>query len=435
MSLVDVSDDSSVLSTRNNINNNVENSSGEQRKEALPDSFNKSPTIPEESVSGQCLTCFEHEANIRLLPCGHQILCGVCLTYLSDERCPVCREKVDTVEIFTQFHQDFTSDLEKREREREFSSGEDERTLSKQELSLREESFSGLLLSQSYSSPSKGEPSRSLSFRDISFRRKQAKTGRKKRQREVAPKPPKVVVSLSNILEECKTLEKEVIDRIFQVLLTGSDYVDKNSIVSSLQDLFPLKDKWDPWPEEQRQNMAKEEYGNGVDTSAPARKFFPNMEIHNIPVHLLSVNLWELLRIVRSGKDDLRYPDVILIACYTKSLRSLREMLALDEVLRDRLHCKIPRFWVILGGEDAIDEVDAFTLEDVQQAYLAIPSNKRPNDFWYIPSRSAFQIWYEKIGQEIVTFAQTGRQMKTSNEVDEASAEEQDVSCLDCLCL
>ncbi|EME32470.1 metal ion binding protein [Galdieria sulphuraria] len=433
MSLIDLSESSDVLSSRNN-NDNSEK--GEHNKGFPADSMNFSTTIPEESVNGQCLTCFEHEANIRLLPCGHQILCGVCLTYLSDERCPICREKVESVEIFTQFHQDFTSDLEKRERERELSSGEEERTLSKQEISLREESFSGLLLSQNYSlSPSNGETSRSLSFRDVSLRRKQPHS-RKKRQRELAPKPPKVVVSLSNILEECKTLEKEVIDRIFQVLLTGSDYVDKNSIVHSLQDLFPLREKWDPWPERQRQDMIKEEYGNGVDISVPARQFFPNMEIQNIPVHLLSVNLWELLRIVRSGKDDLRYPDVVLVACYTKSLRSLREMLALDEVLRDRLHCKVPRFWVILGGEDAIDEVDAFTLEDVQQAYLAIPSNKRPNDFWYIPSRAAFQTWYEKIGQEIVTFAQTGRQMKTSTELQETNSEEQqDVSCMDCLCL
>lgn len=434
MSLVDLSESSdTVLSP--NIQSNVECSNGEQTKVSTVDSVNKPAVIPEDSVSGQCLTCFEHEANIRLLPCGHQILCGVCVTYLSDERCPVCREQVESVEIFTQFHHDFTSDLERREMEREFSSGEDERTLSKQEISLREESFSGLLLTQNYSlSPSKGEPSRSLSFRDISFRRNQPKA-RKRKQREVAPKPPKAVVSLSNILEECKTLEKEVIDRIFQVLLTGSDYVDKNSIIHSLQDLFPLKEKWDPWSVEERQNMAKKEYGNGVDTSIPARQFFPNMEIQNIPVHILSVNLWELLRIVRSGKDDLRYPDVILIACYTKSLRSLREMLALDEVLRDRLQCRVPRFWVILGGEDAIDEVDAFTLEDVQQAYLAIPSTKRPNDFWYIPSRSAFQSWYEKIGEEIVTFAQTGRKMKTSNENQENISEEQQVSCMDCLCL
>eukprot|EP00871_Galdieria_phlegrea_P005559 jgi/Galph1/6003/GphlegSOOS_G4732.1 len=423
MSFVAVADWPSASNNTNIVQENQKQMSNQQNNNLSETQYlsnlNSSPVIPEESTANLCLTCYEQEANIRLLPCGHQILCGMCLTQLDDEHCPVCREKIESVEIYTLFHQEFTSDLERREFERELSTGEEERTISKQELSMREESFSGLLASQGLDER-KEDRSRSLSFRNLYSNKRKQRPNNKKKEGELITKPPKVVVSLSNILEECKALEREVIDRIFQVLLTGSDYVDKNGLVETLKDLFPLKENWEAWTDEEREKIVKKEYRNGLDPSVPAKHFFPNMNINGVLVHLLSVNLWELLRIVRSGKEDLRYPDVILIACST-----------------DRLHCRIPRFWVILGGEDAIDEVDVFTLEDVKQAYLSVLSTKRPNDFWYIPSRSAFESWYQKIGEEIVTKAHTGRLIKTSEEVDTSdnSNEVTDISCMDCLCI
>eukprot|EP00871_Galdieria_phlegrea_P004162 jgi/Galph1/4747/GphlegSOOS_G3404.1 len=400
------------------------------------------PLSKEEKYSTEyCIACYDHPANILLLPCEHKILCGVCVTRLDDQLCPFCRNHVETVRIYPKFHAEFTQQLEDKLEQRKAAEKDLNPEESAREVSLREESFSGLssfhdgpsesltpsLRSERSDSESTHSAKRSVSLRNMKRLFASPRVTKKKEKEE--PAPPKIVVSLSNILAECKLHENEVIEKTFQVLVTGSDDVDKEGIVRTLQDLFPLKRPYIPWSPEEKAKLGHEEYLDAVDTFQAAEGFVANMDIHGTPVRVTAVNLWELLRIMRTGPEDVRHPDVVILSCDTHSLRSFREMLALDEVLRERLKCTTPRFWVVLGNDTA-DLGDQISLEDAETAFREIPLVKRPQDFFFLPERGKFCSWYIELGREIILHAKSARGI-VDREHDNNNVDE-DVGCLGC---
>ncbi|GJQ12690.1 hypothetical protein GpartN1_g4481.t1 [Galdieria partita] len=402
---------------------------------------NVSPTKEEKYSSEYCIACYDHPANIMLLPCEHKILCGYCVTRLDDQLCPFCRNHVETVRIFPRFHAGFTQQLEEKLEQKKGQDIEVEDSF--REASLREESFSGLAALGNVSSYSRspslhsshsigGEPSSSGPKRSVSLRnfKRIFTTPRASQKKEPKEEyiPPKIVVSLSNILEECKFHENEVIEKTFQVLVTGSDDVDKEGIVHSLQDLFPVKKPYIPWSPEEKSKLGHEEYLDAIDTFQAAEDFVANLDIQGAPVRVTAVNLWELLRIMRTGKADVRHPDVVILSCDTHSLRSFREMLALDEVLRERLKCTTPRFWAVLGNETS-DPSDQISLEDAEFAFKEIPLDRRPQDFFFLPERGKFCSWYIELGKEIITHAKSARGIVDKNETERL---EDHVGCLGC---
>jgi len=401
----------------------------------------ESVSQPEEEKysSEYCIACYDHPANIMLLPCEHKILCGYCVTRLDDQLCPFCRNHVETLRVFPKFHAGFTQQLEEKLEQKKGQDIEVEDSF--REASLREESFSGLAALGSVSSHSRspslrsnhsggGEPSsgpkRSVSLRNLKRIFTTPRASQKKDTKEEYA-PPKIVVSLSNVLEECRFHEHEVIDKTFQVLVTGSDDVDKDGLVRSLQDLFPLHKPYIPWSSEEKSKLGHEEYLDAIDTFQAAENFVANMNIQGAPVRVTSVNLWELLRIMRSGKEDVRHPDLVILSCDTHSLRSFREMLALDEVLRERLKCTTPRFWVVIGRETS-DASDEISLEDAEFAFKEIPLDRRPQDFFFLPERGKFCSWYLELGREIVTHAKSARGI-----VDKSEGSDMDNSNVGCL--
>ena len=48
--------------------------------------------IEESHTKIECKVCFQNEANMVIIPCGHVVTCGICAVQL--EKCPICRQNI-----------------------------------------------------------------------------------------------------------------------------------------------------------------------------------------------------------------------------------------------------------------------------------------------------------------------------------------------------
>jgi hypothetical protein len=60
-----------------------------------PTKKRKRPAAPA-TASAECVVCFENEALVALVPCGHRKICIDCAERC-DRKCPICRKRFHTV--------------------------------------------------------------------------------------------------------------------------------------------------------------------------------------------------------------------------------------------------------------------------------------------------------------------------------------------------
>lgn len=86
------------------IHDGEESPEKKKRRRSAPPSWESILKEPEPIVPGQpvCITCPSHRASICFIPCGHQVMCDLCVRQMCElpgvrRACPYCRDAPDSI--------------------------------------------------------------------------------------------------------------------------------------------------------------------------------------------------------------------------------------------------------------------------------------------------------------------------------------------------
>ncbi|EME31351.1 hypothetical protein Gasu2_16060 [Galdieria sulphuraria] len=354
-------------------------------------------------MSETCVVCMDLAADVELRPCSHAVICRKCISLLDDEKCPVCRSKVDKIRI-----RGF-SDVYSLHGMRSHPLNCEE-TLEKQAESLQvaqeKDSFPFELNSTCKKSSSKEK------FLEIANET--------------------YIFSLEAVLERRRFHEEFIRKHTYQVILTGSKDVSFHSFASSLRELFPVKHEptflYDSFQwiqqsldycldagirsakdEETLKNLLTLE--KLIDTYSSAESFLPNVEVGGFPVHLEDLSIWELLYNLRCQTNNGF--DVLVLCCDALSKRSFEELLSLDELLRKRYAPHATRIWAVLGYDDVqiAHSSNGVPREVIESELVRIPAKQRPSDLFFLRENALFKFWHRELMSQVIHHAQKHRQL------------------------
>eukprot|EP00871_Galdieria_phlegrea_P004161 jgi/Galph1/4746/GphlegSOOS_G3405.1 len=342
--------------------------------------LNKSSSSP--YFTENCVVCLENVSTIELRPCGHAIICQVCVSRLDDGLCPFCRRSVEVIRVRgAKELYPFTPKTQvKRPENSEKSSGTWEKTVKVEEVS----------------EDAQGQESR---------------TGEEDFDDSV-----QLEVPFLNILEERRAFESFVYRRTYQVLISG------NLSAMRMEELANFVDQR-PTPATGLYLAAKNVYGDNfdgqvplhslVDTTSSAETYLCNLWIKDRPFHIQRMKIWELIRTLRHQKR--KRPDLFILCCSAFSKNSLDELLALDEMISSRLAMFTCRIWVFLDVASSEKEArleKSLTFDQVQEAYYKVPIHRRASKLLHLNEMSAENM--SLIGDSVVSLAKQFRRLETS---------------------
>ncbi|EME30914.1 metal ion binding protein [Galdieria sulphuraria] len=374
--------------------------------------LNKSNSSP--YFTENCVICLENQSTIELRPCGHAIICQACVSRLDETLCPLCRQTVQVIRVkgakeLYPFKPkvDETQTIEERK-------GHSRPISAEKQLVLPGEGRS-----QPVSFPMDKECQGHLELE----------------------------VPFSNILEERRAFESFVRRRTYQVVVSGSVEVNTKALVNEVITRFESNletirvEDFESFDQQRSKNTAKieffsDDYYEGsaqseplttmnqsiplhtlFDTTSSAEAYLANACIENIPLHIRSFRIWELIRTLRQQKK--RKQDLFILCCSAFSEISLNELIALDEVVSVRYVLSTPRIWVFLDvplseSEKSLER--KLTFEQVEEAFLKVPIHRRASKILHIQQLDEQNM--ELLGHDIVSLTKQGRRLERCNSVN-----------------
>lgn len=370
--------------------------------------LNKSNSSP--YFTENCVVCLENQSTIELRPCGHAIICQTCVTRLDDTLCPLCRQKVQVIRVKgAKKLYPFCPKL------REINGREEGGTLS-----------GTCSVSKQSALPSDGGETMQSS-------------ADKEYQGHI-----ELEVPFSNVLEERRAFESFIRRRTYQIVISGSVEVDTKAFVGEMQrafesnlEVFHLED-FSGFEEKQSCNVAKIEVFSDntcvdstetkpltimnqpvvlntlFDTTSSADTFLANVSIENIPFHIRSFRIWELVRLLRQQKKGSQ--DLFILCCSAYSEISLNELVALDELISMRYVMWTPRMWVFLDvplseREKSLEK--KLTREQVEEAFLKVPIHRRASKLVHLQQLNEQSM--EQFGHDVVSLTKRVRRLERYN--------------------
>ncbi|GJQ10182.1 hypothetical protein GpartN1_g2874.t1 [Galdieria partita] len=354
-------------------------------------------------ISESCVVCMDLAADVELRPCTHAVICRKCISLLDDEKCPVCRSKVDKIRI-RGFNDVYSLHGVRSQSIQQEETGEKQSNLS--QAAQEEEScppeYSTTRESSCLERKDSGGTNESYTF------------------------------SLEAVLERRRFHEEVIRKHTYQVAITGSKDVSFHSFASSLRELFPMKHEptflYDSiqWIQQSLNycldagmNNAKEESNlknmltleKFIDTYSSAESFLPNVEVGGVPVHLEDLSIWELLYNLRCQANSEF--DVLVLCCDALSKRSFEELLSLDELLRNRYAQHATRIWAVLNFDDVqiAHSSNGVPREIIESELVRIPAKQRPSDLFFLRENSLFKFWHRELMSQVIHHAQKHRQL------------------------
>ncbi|GJQ12691.1 hypothetical protein GpartN1_g4482.t1 [Galdieria partita] len=371
--------------------------------------LNKSNSSP--YFTENCVVCLENQSTIELRPCGHAIICQTCVSRLDDTLCPLCRQTVQVIRVKG------AKDLYPFKPKIGETQNSEESKVNSKQFPLEEESTRpGEVVGQSASFHMHSEYQGHLELE----------------------------VPFSNILEERRAFESFVLRRTYQVVVSGSVEVNTKALVSEVLARFEnnLKDfhmdDFESFEQQRLRNGAKVEFVSDnshagalqseqlttmnqsiplhtvVDTTSSAQAYLANACIENIPLHIKSFRIWELIRMLRQQKKKKQ--DLFILCCSAFSEISLNEVVALDESISLRYVMCTPRIWVFLDvplseSEKMLER--KLTFEQVEEAFLKVPIHRRASKIVHIQQLDEHNM--EQLGHDIASFIKQGRRLERCN--------------------
>jgi hypothetical protein len=338
--------------------------------------------------------CMDLAAEVELRPCTHAVICRKCISLLEDEKCPICRSKVDEIRI------------------RGFSD-----VYSLQGVKSQPGNPEKVVEEQSDSSQECLKASCEPSF---------------PKEKDSVPSDEIYTFSLEDVLERRRFHEELIRKHAYQVVITGSKDVQFHSFAASLRELFPVKHESSilndsiEWVQLSLDYCLRKEVDNTkkeanlsrintlemlIDTYSSAEAFLPNVEIGGFPAHLEDLSIWELLYNLRRQTSS-RF-DVLVLCCDALSKRSFEELVSLDEVLRNRYAPNVTRVWAVLNYDEVqvTHSSDGVPRDIIESEIVRIPAAQRPADLFFLRENSLFKFWHRELMSQVIHHAQKRRRL------------------------
>ncbi|GJD05599.1 hypothetical protein Gasu2_00590 [Galdieria sulphuraria] len=349
-----------------------------------------------------CAICWDFPAQVELKPCCHKVICRKCICLLDDKKCPICR--VEILEVHIRLHD---SALSTEWFDEKLNSMYKHDCNSMYAEDLKEPENLQLLSSDDA---------------QITFQKRS----------DSLYSTEACIFSLDSIIKSRRANEELVKRQVYQIVLTGSEGLDTQSLVSELKKLFPIKhnlkmlqhsssslydnlqayvNKGNIYALQGKGSFTEMKFEYLVDTRQSLEFYLPNMQVGSFPVNLRQLSIWELLCVLRS-KTGGGF-DIMVLCCNAMHQRSFEELLSLDELLRNRYAPGKGRIWVVLNPQEMQDSngKNLLSFDAIEKAFYLIPMNQRPVDLLFMQTKSLCNFWHKELMHRILIHAKSYRKL------------------------
>ncbi|EME26344.1 hypothetical protein Gasu2_56510 [Galdieria sulphuraria] len=295
---------------------------------------------PTNSLS-MCCICFEEFRQIlTLLPCRHTRICHLCVCHLTELKCPICRENVETAVL--SIHSKIDDGACKESEPYSLSS---KSKISLSRLIEYRNRRSKEIVKQVYQVSIIG--SSSVPFRHVAHRLQGKYV------------LPMLSASLADLLEkkiQTSKMHKE-----------SADFIEALHVLDGVE-------KWNA-------------------------KYLPNCTIENHFIRINCFPFWEWLRILRdSGTPDVILPDVVVTCVSPKNKKSFSESLEMQKIMYRcyQLHHKtFQSIWLLMTSAECFETDRKLSLR------LTNTIIEKPNIILWV-DKTASPHKYQELGSQIL---------------------------------
>ncbi|GJQ15874.1 hypothetical protein GpartN1_g7665.t1 [Galdieria partita] len=299
-----------------------------------------------------CCICFEEFRQLlTLLPCEHARICHFCVCHLTELKCPICRQPVETAVL------SFQLSVDKRAW-KESQSCSLKSKISLANLIQYRNQRSKEIVQQVYQVSIIG--SSSVRFRSVA------------QHLQGQHVLPRLSSSLAELLEkkiETSTIQKE-----------SADFIEALHILDGVE-------KWNA-------------------------RYFPNCNIENHFIRLHCYPFWEWLRILRgSGTPDVILPDVVVTCVSPKNKKSLSESLEMQKIMHRcyQLHHRtFQSIWLLLTSAECFETDRKLSLR------LASNMVEKPNVILWVDENASLHK-YRELGKQVLESCLKSRNQSIRN--------------------